>query len=450
MKHGLKLVAMFLTILGWTAISAQDTLVLDKIVAKVGGEVVFHSDVEDNLSPLRERKAAITWEDRCVVFESLLAQGMLVHYARIDSVEVSDAEVNAQIDAKMEQILAYMNNDRKLFHDFYGKTVSEMSELAKEPTMRQLLAERMQAQIMNNVITTPAEVQDYFNSIPKDSLPYFNAEVELAEIVIFPKVNEEERAKAMAKINDIRDQLNNGGDFATLARKYSDDGSAYEGGELGWTKRGAFVPEFEAAAFQLTDGQTSDIVETEFGFHIIQLIDRKANDIKTRHILVRPRITEADREKTRMLLDSVKQLIMVDSITFAEAVKEYGDERVQSHSNNGRMINPKTANTFFETGDVDSEIFFAIDTLDIGEITAPLEYRTGVNDYYYKIVQLQSRSAPHRASLQQDYNRIQAAARESKRSRAFSDWVSKRIDTTYIVIDPDYDQCVNLEAWRTQ
>lgn len=437
-----------LSVFLFSNLAAQDTIILDKIVAKIGGEVIFHSDVEEQMAMMRERKGTPGRPEQCTILESLMAQSMLVHYAKIDSVIVTEDEVNSEIDARMDQILSYMNNDRSLFQEVYGQTVSEMREQVKEDMNRKLLGDRMQAQIMNNVEVTPSDVSTFFDNIPKDSLPYFNAEVELAEIVMFPVINEEERGKALDKIGKVKEDLRSGVDFAELARKYSDDGSARDGGDLGWTTRGSFVPEFEAAAFQLEINETSDIIETEYGYHIIQLMERRGNSIHTRHILVRPRITDEDREKIKRALTDIKKEILDERISFTEAVRKYGDKRVQSFSNNGRMINPKTNNTFFETADVDSEIFFSIDTLDVMEITPPIEYRTPLGDYSYKIVQLQARTMPHRANLKQDYSRIQDAARESKRNQVFSDWVDDHIPNTYIMIDPSYKDCPNIEKWQ--
>lgn len=438
--------ALFLSL----SLNGQDPIILDKIIAKVGGEVIFHSDIEEQIAMMKERKGNPGFNDRCLILESLLAQSMLVHYAKIDSVEVTDEEVDAEIDQRMNQILAMMNNDRKMFQEVYGQTVSEMREQVRDDMTRKLLGDRMQQQIINSVEVTPSEVLQYFNQIPVDSLPYFNAEVELAELVIYPEINEEEKQKALQKINSIKEQIKSGGNFSELAIKYSDDGSSREGGTLGWTSRGSFVPEFEAAAFQLEKGEVSDVIQTEYGYHIIELIDRRGNSINTRHILIRPRITDADLQKTINKLDSIKHLIEIDSFTFAEAVHKFGDKRVQSFSNNGRMINPATSNTFFETGDVDSEIFFAIDTLEVGEITPPIQYRTQLGDYLFKIVQLQARTAPHQANLKQDYSRIQDAARDSKRNQAFSNWINKRVDDTYIVIDPRHSDCQNIKRWNAE
>ncbi len=428
---------------------AQDTIILDKIVAKIGSEVIFHSDVEEQMAMARERKGSPGLAEQCLILESLMAQAMLVHYAKIDSVKVTDGEVDGEIDARMNQILAYMNNDRKLFQEVYGQTVSEMREQVKDDMLRKLLGDRMQAEIMNSVEVTPSDVLKFFNSIPKDSLPYFNAEVEIAEIVVFPEVNTEERSKALEKIGKVKAELKAGGDFPTLARKYSDDGSSREGGDLGWTTRGSFVPEFEAAAFQLEINEVSDIIETDFGYHLIQLLERRGNSIHTRHILVRPRITEQDLQLTRNLLDSVKTLVQEEALSFTNAVAKFGASKVQSYSNNGRMINPKTNNTFFETGDVDSEIFFSIDTLDVWEISPPIEYRTPIGDYSYKIIQLQGRTPPHQANLKQDYSRIQQAARESKRNIVFGNWVDKQIPNTYIMLDPQYSECDNISRWQS-
>ena len=430
--------------------NAQDTIMLDKVVGKVGSEIVFHSDVEGQLVNLRERKIPIGRVEQCTVLESMLAQAMLVHYAKLDSIVVSEDEINAGIDRRMNTILGYMQNDRKQFQEIYGMTVSEMREQVKEDMERKLLGDRMQSKILENVEVTPSEVIAFFNSIPKDSLPYFNAEVEIAELVMNPTVNPVERQKALDRINTIYAQLMAGEDFAELAKKYSEDGSARDGGDLDWSLRGTIVPEYEAVAFQLAKGQISEVVETEYGFHIIQLIERRVNQIHTRHILIRPDITPEDQAKTRILMDSVRHLIEIDTLTFGEAVTAYGDKNVQSYSNNGRMINPKTGNTFFETADVDSEIYFSIDTLDVGEITPPIEYRSPLGEYYYKIVQLQSRSSPHQANLTQDYSRIRDAAKENKRTFAFSEWIDRHINMTYITIDPSYSDCPNIERWGSK
>jgi peptidyl-prolyl cis-trans isomerase SurA len=281
-----------------------------------------------------------------------------------------------------------------------------------------------------------------------DSLPYFNSEVELGEVVIYPEVNREEKMKAYAKIEKVMERLEAGEDFAELASTFSDDyGSARDGGNLGWNSRGTFVPEFEAAAYKLEKGGISDIVESQFGYHIIQLIERRGNSVNTRHILVKPELTQADIDLAKNLLDSVRMLVMNDSITFQQAVKKYSDDREQSYSNGGRMVNPKSGDTFFEMADVDADIFFAIDTIEVGEITAPIQFRARTGEPVLRIVQLQSRSIPHKASLREDYSKIQLAAKDSKKNQAFNDWIEDRIKNTYIEIEEPFRSCPNLKQW---
>lgn len=426
-------------------------VVLDKVIARIGGEFVLHSEIEEQFAILSER-GNVPDDARCTILESTLVSNLLVHRAKIDSVDVPDAEVEGELDARMSHILAMMGNDQTQFESYYGMTVSEAKEMNRTDLRKKLYAERMQRQIVNDIRVTPAEVIAYFNKIPKDSMPYFNAEVELGEIIYRPPVNDEERAKAISKVEDLLKQLENGADFAELARKHSEDpGSAVRGGELGWAARGSFVPEFEGAAYKLDPGEISPIIETEFGFHILTLVGRRqGNSVNIRHILIKPRILEDDLAKARAHLLQIRAEIISDSISWTQAVKKYSDKNAQSYTNGGRMVNPRTGNTFFETDPthLDADIFFAIDTIKVGEITGPVEFRNHTGEIVYKIFQLQSRTPPHRANLGQDYSRIQEAARQSKRNQAFNEWVDEQIRTTFISLDPRYQGCPNLEQWN--
>jgi peptidyl-prolyl cis-trans isomerase SurA len=374
---------------------------------------------------------------------------MLVHYAKLDSVVVTEEEVDRQLNARIEQILTVMNNDVNQFESYYDMTVSEAKTMFREDLERQLLAERKREEVLQSISVTPSDVKDFFDQIPRDSLPLFNAEVELGEIIHKPEVNAEERKKALNQINLVMEKLKAGEDFAELANTYSDDpgNRGRFGGDLGWVSRGTFVPEFEAAAFKLGEGEFSDIVETDFGFHIIQLLERKGLTVHLRHILIRPEITQADLDKAVAHLKNIKEQVESDSLTFTEAVREYSDEDAQSYSNAGRMVNTKTGNTFFETADLDPDIFFAIDTIAVGDITTPIAFKSQTGDVIYKIFQLQSRTSPHRANLSQDYSKIRSAARESKRNESFSAWLKNKIRETYIEIDPAYYDCESVQKW---
>jgi len=369
----------------------------------------------------------------------------------LDSIVVSDPEVEAQLDARFERILQMMGGDTKQFEDFYGQTISQAREGMRTELKGQLLAERMQTQVMNDIVVTPSEVKDFYDRIPKDSLPYFNSEVEIREIVMKPQVNTEEALKARTFLEELKQRILAGEDFAELAIKYSDDpGSGRLGGDLGTTKRGSFVPAFEAAAYNLEKDELSDIVESEFGYHLIQLIERRGNSLHTRHILIKPEITEADLVKTQMKLDSIANAVNHDSLPFAYAVKLYSNDKVQSFNNAGLLTNPQTGNTFFEIGDLDTDIFFAIDTMKVGEVSSPIPFTDPRGERMFRIVLLQSRTSPHKATLEQDYSKIQKAAINEKKSLFINKWVNGKINTTFVNIATDYETCPNLKKWSNR
>ncbi len=426
--------------------------VIDKVIATVGDELVLLSEIEEQYSLMQSNNSGEMPEGaRCSILDGILTNKLLLNQARLDSVEVADEEVEAQLNARIERILSFMNNDVSQFEDYYGQSINEVKAKFQEDLKNQLLVERMRGQIISSVNVTPSEVKNFFEAIPYDSLPYFSSEVEVREIVMKPQINQEERERAIAQLTEIRERIVAGEDFGELARKYSDDGSARGGGDLGWTQRGKFVPPFEAAAYKLDPGQISEVVETQFGFHIIQLIERRGNSIHTRHILIRPEITDADLEKTRNTLDSVRHLIKDSVYTFSRALKVFGYDETQSYNNDGRMTNPATGNTFFEVSELDPDIYFTIDTMEVNEISNAFEFRDPSGEVLYRIVQLQSRTKPHRANLKQDYSKIRKAAIESKRSEFIRDWVNERIESTYIDIDALMtSKCPNTDRWLTR
>ena len=228
------------------------------------------------------------------------------------------------------------------------------------------------------------------------------------------------------------------------------DGSARIGGDLGWTKRGSFVPEFEASAYNLEEMEISDLVESEFGFHIIQLLERRGNSIHTRHILIKPDITDEDLKKTESELNEVKRLVYADSISFSAAVKKYGSDKEQSYNNDGRMMNPQTQNTFFQMNELDPDIFFTIDTMKVGELSNPFQIYDMRGEVQYKVIQLQSRTDPHTANLLQDYSKIQAAAGDKKRNEFINEWVEQTIKDTFIEIKSDFESCPEVQRWISE
>ena len=424
--------------------------IIDKVVTTVGGELILLSDIEEQYALAKEQRGGTLPEGaRCEILSGLMINNLMLNQSKLDSIEVSELEVEGQLVARIDQILEYMGGNVQQFEDYYGQSISEVKERFREDLRDKLLTERMQGQIMADITVTPAEVKAFFDKIPVDSLPYFNAEVEVGEIVYKPEVNAIEKQKSIDKLTELRNRIvNDGESFEEIAKVHSDDASSQTGGDLGWAKRGKFVPSFEAAAYKLKKGEVSPIIKSEFGYHIIQMIERRGNTIHARHILKRPEITDEDIKLAEAHIDSVRQLIQSDSLSFSLAVKRYSSDKTQSFNNDGRMVNPATGNTFFEIGDLDPDVYFALDTLQLHEVSAPFEFQLPPADSYFRIVQLQSRTAPHKANLRQDYSKIKQAAIQSKQNDYINEWVEETAGATYIAIDAMYEGCPSLQGWK--
>ena len=419
-----------------THIQAQQLITsADKVIATVGNEIILASDIEAQYILLKNQGGAPE-NARALILDQLLSNALLVAHAERDSVVVEDTEVEEQLDSRINQILAYMGNSTEQFTAYYGFSPVAMKEKMRDDMRRQLLVQKMQQKISGGVSITPKEVKDFFERIPKDSLPYFNSEVELAEIVIKPKVSQEEDNKARFTAEELRVKLLDSDSlFCELAQQYSNDrGSAAQCGRIGLMPRGQLVPEYELEAYRLDKNEISEVVKSEFGYHVIQLLQRLGNSIDTRHILIRPLIHLEDVELAKKFADSIKQLILIDSISFDQAIQKYSEEEM-SKNRNGDMVNPATGETLFETGDLDPEIFFAIENLRIGEITDPIEFKDPMGNTFYRLIRLRNRTEPHIANLADDYHRIAKAALEEKRTKQVNEWTIKQIPKHAISIN---------------
>lgn len=450
MKNLLLFFALFFA-LGQTM--AQDKEVIDRVIGTVGGELILLSEVEEQFTLMeQQRGGGLPSDQRCVILESLVASKLLLNQAKLDSIEVSEEEVDQQLDARVQNILSYMNNDISQFEAYYGQSVNDVKEDFREDLRNRILTDRMRGDIITSANVTPSEVKSFFARIPTDSLPYFNSEVEIGEIVHPPQVNAEQKKIAREKLDELRRRIvEDEEDFAELARIFSDDpGSARTGGDLGMQRRGTFVTEFEATAYNLEVNEISEVIETEFGFHILQLLERRGNNVHIRHILVKSVITEADRTLAMERLDSVRHLLMADSISFSLAVKRFSDENQQSFNNDGSLMNPKTGNTFFEIGDLEPDIYFTIDTMGVNTYSSPLPFKSPAGEEAFRIIVLKSRTEPHKASLEKDYSKIKQATLEEKKNKFINDWVMEKISSTYINIEKSYQGCPNLQDWMAE
>ena len=310
---------------------AQSKVMIDRVIAQVGGEIILLSDIEERAAQIAEQQGSIPENFRCQVLESVMIGKLMVNQAKLDSIPISDAMVEAELSQRFDYILNLFGNDPEQFRSYYGKSVDEMREFMRSEIQDDVTMREMRKTITADIRITPKEVNAFFAQIPVDSLPYFNSEVEISELVYIPAPGEEKKQEAIDKLKGLKERILAGENFADLAKIYSDDfGSARNGGDLGWMKRGSLVPEYEAVAYNLQPDEISDIVESEFGMHLIQLKERRGNNIHTRHILIKPKITDLDLKNAESKLDSIKMEIAIDSVKFSDAVKKYSSKKVQS------------------------------------------------------------------------------------------------------------------------
>lgn len=438
---------LFLTILSsvFTNISAQDKVV-DQIIAVVGGKPILLSDIENQNLQLKQQGYESNNDAKCEILEDFMYQKLLINQAELDSIEVTSKEVDDAIEGRFRYFVSQIGSVEKL-EAYFNKSVLEMKEDMRSEVKDQLLSQKMQSQITESIKITPAEVRAYFKEIPADSIPFIDTEIELEQITVSPVVSDAEHEIVKEKLNGYRERILKGDKFSTLARLYSEDpGSSKNGGELGFVSRNDLVPEFAAVAFNLKDDEVSRIVKTQYGYHIIQLIEKKGEMANIRHILLIPKVSIEEKVKASHKLDSIATLIRTSKMTFAEAAEKFSDDK-DTKSNGGVVFNQQTGTSKFETSQIDPATYYAIKTLKINEISNPFESQTASGSVY-KIVRLKSKTIPHKANLKDDYQKIQDLALEEKKTKAIDDWTIKKRSTTYIQIDESFANCnFRLKSW---
>ncbi|KAA3436326.1 peptidylprolyl isomerase [Rufibacter hautae] len=418
---------------------AQQATLVDNIVAKVGGHIVLRSELEfQHANAVGQGYKSPNL--RCEILRSLVQNKLLLARAEVDSVIVEENSINGELEGRLNQFIAQIGSQEKL-EAYYNKPMSEIRSDLRRSLKEQMTVQKMEREIAGKMKVTPKEVQQYFNRIPKDSLPYFSTEVEVGQIVKIAQIGTSQKQAAREQLEGIRKRILAGEDFAALARQFSQDpGSGAAGGELGFFKKRELVPEYEAAALKLQPGETSPVIESMFGYHIIQLIERRGEEFNTRHILIKPATAQVDMQQTAHLLDSIRTRIMSDSITFAKAAKELSDD-MATKGNGGMITLPNSPTTYIPVDKVDPSIFFVIDTMQVGSVSGPLPYRTEDGKEAMRILYLKSKAVPHQANMKDDYQKIAAAALADKRNKAISEWFEKNKDTVFVDIAPDFKTC---------
>jgi peptidyl-prolyl cis-trans isomerase SurA len=422
--------------------------IIDGVVGIVGSKMIMKSDIEKQYLEFRMQGniQGTATSMKCIIMENMLYQKLLLNQAEVDSITVTDAMVESEMDRRMRYFINQAGSPEKL-EEYFQKTIVEIKNDMREVIRENLLIQEEQGKIVKDITITPSEVKAFFRKLPKDSIPEISSEIEIGIIVRQPAISEAEKQEVKDKLLNIRERVKKGDDFATLAILYSEDpGSSKKGGELGMFKRGEMRPEFEAAAFKLKPGEISDIVETEDGFHIIQMIERRGEYVNVRHILFQPKISPENLARAKVFLDSVANLIREKKIIFSEAVIRFSDD--PSRNNGGLLINPATGDSKFEASQLDPKIFFVIDKLKVGDISDPAVFKTDRGKEEYRLYYLKERTLPHKANLETDYARIQEIALEKKRMKAAEVWVAEKSAKTYIrIIDP-YDKCAFQRDWK--
>lgn len=429
----------FIIAMTGSIVVSQQRVVIDQVIGVVGNSAILESDIINQQRQLEAQGVDFGVNPQCAVLDDVLYQKLLFNQAKLDSIEVADDQVEQVLERRIRYFIQQIGS-REQLEAYYGKTIDELKDEFRELIREQELSQRMEAKITENVKVTPSEVRRFFNSLPQDSVPMVESEVVLAKIVKNPSVRKEEIDMVKERLEEFRQRVLQGENFSTLAILYSDDpGSARRGGELGFYARGELYSEFEAVAYGLRPGEVSEVVETQAGYHIIQMIERRGEQINVRHILLMTKVSPIDLAQAKNELDSIKKLIVSGDITFDEAVIEFSED--PNKINNGLMVNPYTGTNRFRTEEMEPALFFAIDKLEVGGITEPLPMLSEDGKQAFRLVKLISRIEPHRANMQEDYDLIQGLALQQKQRLAIQNWINRKLTSTYVYLHENYQHC---------
>ncbi len=444
MKNIQKLFCVLAIIVSTVKVSAQGAGdIVDRIIGVVGNQIVKESEVQDAYQQYKTANIPLTDSLRGAIYDQLMFKKLLVSQANHDSLVVTESEITSETDRRMRYFLTQFKSDKE-FETFYGKTVDAFKFELHDQVKELLLAQKMQGKITSEITVSPSEVQEYFNKQIPDSLPYINAEVELGQIIIVPPVNEILKEYTRKNLEDIRQRVLKGElKFCDAVRLYTEDPSSKDNcGTYENVRRGTFVPEFDAICFSLKEGETSQVFETDYGFHFVQLISRKGEEVSIRHILKTIPSSPEDLKKCKNKLDSILILIRKDSTTFCKAAAKYSMDDDTKY-NCGLFMNPETGISRIDVDllgqlDPDPQFPLMVNQMKVGSISSAMPAVTRYGKQGYRILYLRSRTEPHRANLKDDYQMIQDMALQEKQNAAVEAWVKKRLATTYVRVADDY------------
>jgi peptidyl-prolyl cis-trans isomerase SurA len=451
------LILVFCGFAAGTASAQTKKVVADKIVGQVGDKIILRSDIQNAILDMKRQAQGqenVVLPTECQVMEGQLIRKALILQAQKDSLHVSDEEIEATMDNRIRQsIMAYGSKD--VLEEIAGKTIYQLKEDMRESFREQELSKQMQSKIVDAIKITPNEVKAFYNKIPKDSLPFYESEIEVSQIVIHPKANKDVEEYVSKQLYDYKRQAEAGGPkkFDQLAKLYSEDPAVKENGgqySLNRNDKNAWDPTFLSAAFRLKEGQISPVIKSKFGLHIIMMVSRSGDEAVVKHILRIPPVTDDEINETKKLLDSVRTKLTEGAMTFGAAVNKYSDDENSKFSAgaiSGRDASGQ-ATTFLSIDQLDKDIVVLLKDLKPGQYSTPQLYKDERGSQVVRLVYLRNRTEPHRENLKEDYDRIAKRAIEEKKNSALEKWFKEHIPTYFVSIDKEYESCAGLDEWK--
>lgn len=422
-----------------TKLKAQNNgkIMIDKVISVVAEQPIYLSEFEDQVSQFKAQGTEITPVLKADIFETMLNQKLLLYKAELDSIVVEDAEINGQVESRINYFIQQIGTVEAL-EKYFGKPLAEIKEDMKDPLKEQILAQRARYAVTDGISLTPGEIKTFYRSIPQDSLPMVNDQLQIAQVLKYPTPSLEATEETKTKLSDLKKRVIEGESFSTLAILYSEDpGSSSNGGLYKGIKRGMFVKEFEDVMFSLEVGQISDPFKTEYGYHIVKLEGRTGEVVDLRHILISPTIDNNQLNEASVVLDSIKTFIDEGSLTFADAALEHSDDKA-TKQNSGLLINPETGTTYFEIEKMERTLASSIQGLKLHDISKPQYVKLPDGKQAYRILYIYSMKDKHKLNLKDDYQQVQQMATTQKETDKFDTWRKKTISDIYISISKEF------------
>ena len=425
-----------------SGLQAQNkAVILDRVVAVVGDFEILQSDVEQQFLQVKASQPYISEDVKCEIFNYFIEQKLLMNQAKIDSIEVSPGQVELSLENRLAMFIQQIGSEKEM-EEYFNKSIYDIRDDLRETMHDMMMTQEVEGTIVGDIKITPSEVKSYYKGINSDSIPYIDSEVKIAQIIIYPETNEDANFEVRKKLLNLRERIMNGENFETLAILYSDGPSAPMGGEIGFSPKAALDPAYASAAWSLKEGLVSKIVESEFGFHIIKLIERKGEQVNTRHILMKPKVDALAKTRAIQRIDSLRNFIMEDSLTFERAAMFYSQDKKTS-VNGGLLVNPITNAATFELNQLETKDYYNIREMKVGGVSEPFETKDENQKLCYKMIKLISMTEPHRANMKQDYLLLHNRALIEKRQEIMKEWYLEKKEKTFINIDQSFKKCGN-------